>query len=435
MIQNKRLAVFTATSILALAIASPAFAQVKLEGVNTGFAKRDVCVNADGKIGTGNLFECATSGASSTANGITVSTGDNQTKINDNGINVSGADGTTIDKDGVKTNAVQAGSVASAGAITGASLTTSGAIAGDTVTAVGAVSGASGNFVGAVNAASGNFVGAVNAGSVASAGAITGASLTTSGAIAGDSVTAVGTVKGSTLTDGVASLNGGNLTGANNGTFSGNVQAGTLRVTGGSTFGTAGTTTIDTNGAIFVRGAGGVGGTTIDANGVKVGAGTTIIDAATGTISVNSSNATRKTTLNGTTGDVTVGGDFAVASNRNVDFGGNALHGVGPGILGTDAVNVDQLSSVARRLDKRIDTVSEGVAIALAIQNPILTGSDRFGVSVNWGEFDGNAAFGAAAAGIVGHNIFGAGEKVGLTGGFGVSGGQVAGRAGLQFTW
>jgi len=45
-------------------------------------------------------------------------------------------------------------------------------------------------------------------------------------------------------------------------------------------------------------------------------------------------------------------------------------------------------------------------------------------------------AVGAAAVGIIGQNVFGAGEKIGLTGGFGASGNQVfSGRAGVQLTW
>ena len=85
-------------------------------------------------------------------------------------------------------------------------------------------------------------------------------------------------------------------------------------------------------------------------------------------------------------------------------------------------------------LNSRVNRVEQGVAMAMAAQNPVLTGSDRFGVTVNWGNYDGNDSVGFSAVGIIGQNFFGQGEKVGMTGGFAMSGNQVAGRAGLQFT-
>ena len=85
--------------------------------------------------------------------------------------------------------------------------------------------------------------------------------------------------------------------------------------------------------------------------------------------------------------------------------------------------------------NQRIDKVNQGVAIAMSVQNPVLTGSDRFGVAVNWGDFAGYNAVGGTVVGIIGQNVFGGGEKFGLTGGFGASSNQVAGRVGVQLTW
>jgi trimeric autotransporter adhesin len=175
-------------------------------------------------------------------------------------------------------------------------------------------------------------------------------------------------------------------------------------------------------------------------------AGTTTINngaVTAGTSVTVGTNANNQTVINNgsvTTNSVQVNNNLTVAPGANVDFGGNALHGVGPGVLGTDAVNVNQLNSAVSTLNKRIDKADQGIAIAMAVQNPILTGSDRFGVSVNWGDFAGNNAVGFAAAGVVGQNLFGTGEKMAVTGGFGFGTGgrgdsQASGRAGIQFTW
>jgi outer membrane protein assembly factor BamA len=129
-------------------------------------------------------------------------------------------------------------------------------------------------------------------------------------------------------------------------------------------------------------------------------------------------------------------------------MGGNVVHDVATPVAGTDAANkayVDTTyGSLASKsyvdtglsaLNSRVNRVEQGVAMAMAVQNPVLTGSDRFGFAVNWGNYAGNDSVGLAAVGIIGQNFFGSGEKVGMTGGFSTSGNQVAGRAGLQFTW
>ncbi|MDX2266368.1 MAG: hypothetical protein NW215_15515 [Hyphomicrobiales bacterium] len=158
-------------------------------------------------------------------------------------------------------------------------------------------------------------------------------------------------------------------------------------------------------------------------------------------------------------GNVGVGGNFKINNpDVTVDMGGNRIQNVGAPVAATDAANrayVDErdgflAGSIAdanerivaanARIDsanRRIDDVEEGVAMALAIQNPDLIGSEKFGISVNWGNFEGANAFGVAAMGVIGKDIFGAGERTAITGGFGYGSeqGTVGGRAGVQFTW
>src|SRR5262249_39488891 len=130
-----------------------------------------------------------------------------------------------------------------------------------------------------------------------------------------------------------------------------------------------------------------------------------------------------------------VSNNLTVNPGANVDFGGNVLHGVGTPVVGTDAANKAYVDAGLATANQRIDKANQGIAIAMSVQNPVLTGGDRFGVAVNWGDFAGNHAIGAAAVGILHPNLFGGGEKFGLTGGFGVSNNQAAGRVGMQITW
>jgi len=98
------------------------------------------------------------------------------------------------------------------------------------------------------------------------------------------------------------------------------------------------------------------------------------------------------------------------------------------------AVTWDKLSS---GVQDRIDENSEGVAIALALQNPDLVGNESFGISVNWGGFESSSAIGIAAAGVLGRDIFGAGDRLAIAGGvgFGIDEDTVGGRVGAQLSW
>ncbi len=264
----------------------------------------------------------------------------------------------------------------------------------------------------------------VDSGLVVTGGAnITGdSSVTGNLGVTGD-ITATGTVSGNTLSAGTGGINSAGLITGNNGLL---ITSGGANITGGTTTDTltvSGVSNLN-GGANVQNGLGVTGGTTTDT--LKV----------TGTSTFGSSG---QTTID-SSGNVGVGGNlsvngnttvnnFAVNPGSNVSMGGNVVHDVGTPIFGTDAAN-------KAYVDAGVKKAEEGVAIAMSIQNPILTGNDRFGVSLNWGDYAGNNAFGLAAAGIVGRNLLGAGEKTAITAGFGFSSnGEAAGRAGVQFTW
>jgi len=83
-----------------------------------------------------------------------------------------------------------------------------------------------------------------------------------------------------------------------------------------------------------------------------------------------------------------------------------------------------------------IDDNSEGIAMAMSIQDPDLVGDERLGLKVAWGTFSGENAMGVAASGVLVPDI-GAGIRLGLAGGaaFGLSRGGIGGRAGVQLSW
>jgi hypothetical protein len=103
----------------------------------------------------------------------------------------------------------------------------------------------------------------------------------------------------------------------------------------------------------------------------------------------------------------------------------------------TDLTAINQHLS---QLDRRTDENMSGVALAMAITNPDLTGSEKFGVAANWGSFEGANALGAALMGVLGNNFLVEHDRVAISGGFGVgfdngSGDDVfGGRVGLQWT-
>ena len=102
---------------------------------------------------------------------------------------------------------------------------------------------------------------------------------------------------------------------------------------------------------------------------------------------------------------------------------------------------LDQLQSndtkIFSQLDKLhsdIGTVETGVAVALSAVGPDLTGAERFGLSLNWGGFEGASAIGGGATAVVSRWN---GSRLAVTGGIGVGldDNSVGGRAGGQWTW
>lgn len=107
-------------------------------------------------------------------------------------------------------------------------------------------------------------------------------------------------------------------------------------------------------------------------------------------------------------------------------------------------VQINNLQDTAGSLQRQVDALGErdeeladGIAVSLALQQPILLSGQSFGIRVGYGNFDGTSAVGATAAGVVNRGALGAGSSIVLDGGvgFGAETGGVSSRGGMTFAW
>ena len=93
-----------------------------------------------------------------------------------------------------------------------------------------------------------------------------------------------------------------------------------------------------------------------------------------------------------------------------------------------------------------LSKLNGGVAIAMAMTNPDLVGSEIFGLAGNISYWEENVALGFSAMGVLGRNMLGQGERLAVSGAVGFSveekdfgrqghNNSVGGRAGAQITW
>ena len=265
----------------------------------------------------------------------------------------------------------------------------------------------------------------------------------------------VGNQNVSTATDNSLSDTLGN---SNRSTALGNVLLDTLGNTNVATAASstltdaAGNTNTSEANNITLINVGGGGATQVAADGIRsidgaglstfvgvapgVDAGFFAIDTTTGNGVLVSANRGINVSNNFTVdpaGNTFVGGNFAIDNGSTVNMGNNVVSGVADPILGTDAVNLRTLNAAINDLD---DELSAGIAIATALENPDLTGNERFGVMVNYGNYEGSGAVGISAVGVLGNNVFDDGDRVAIAGavGFSTQESQVAGRVGIQWT-
>jgi trimeric autotransporter adhesin len=86
---------------------------------------------------------------------------------------------------------------------------------------------------------------------------------------------------------------------------------------------------------------------------------------------------------------------------------------------------------------KQLKEAREGIAIAMALHDPDLVAGEKFGVRLNWGNFEGNNALALTAAGVIGTDVLTSGDRLAVSGGvgYGVDQNTVGARVGVQMTW
>lgn len=226
-------------------------------------------------------------------------------------------------------------------------------------------------------------------------------------------------------------------------------------------------------------------------NGAATFGAAATFDASATFNSTSTFNAGMSSTTGTFSGTVTMNGGLVVGSGQTVDMGGNRVQNVGTPTAGTDATNknyvdglhnvqqtqidgivvvnnqqntrlnnvesvntqqdtrlaaletnfsgqADQIAAInqsIKGLTKRDGELADGIAISLALAQPMFQAGQRFAIRGGWGNFDGSNAFGVTAAGLV--HSFRNGGSVVLDVGAGMSTryNMFAGRGGVTVGW
>lgn len=103
----------------------------------------------------------------------------------------------------------------------------------------------------------------------------------------------------------------------------------------------------------------------------------------------------------------------------------------------TNRQNIANNAAAIQQNSEDIEENAEGIAIAMALDNPDLVSGQSFAMRFGFGTFKGETGFGLTASGLVDNNAFGTGTQVIVNAGvgFGASQGNVSAKGGIQFGW
>ena len=101
------------------------------------------------------------------------------------------------------------------------------------------------------------------------------------------------------------------------------------------------------------------------------------------------------------------------------------------------------LASDNGALYKQVASIKAGVAIGMALSDPILSGTEKFGLKMNASTFGGVYGYGFSAAGVLATGILSQGDRLTLSGAGGWSQANVSGysksmtggRVSAQYAW
>jgi hypothetical protein len=205
----------------------------------------------------------------------------------------------------------------------------------------------------------------------------------------------------------------------------------------------------------------GLNSTAVGANSLAVGENDTAVGAGAQVLADQGSSFGAGATVGvGHTNSTAVGAGAATATDNEMMFGTQAQTYTAPGIISglskarqtdgpLEVVTSDQSGHLATDgglIFSELSKLNGGVAVAIAMTNPDLVGSEVFGLSGNVAYWEENVALGFSAMGVLGRKMFGQGERLAVSGALGVSveeksfgrqgsNSSVGGRAGAQITW
>ena len=136
-------------------------------------------------------------------------------------------------------------------------------------------------------------------------------------------------------------------------------------------------------------------------------------------------------------GGATVKNNLTVSGPADIDMGGNIIHNVAAPVADLDAANKAYVDEGLSSANRRIDKADQGVAIALALEQPIFQPGQNFAVRGGWGNFESQNAFGLSAAGVLSRDVWGSGTTAVLDAGvgFATERSTIGGKAGVTFGW
>ena len=112
----------------------------------------------------------------------------------------------------------------------------------------------------------------------------------------------------------------------------------------------------------------------------------------------------------------------------------SAAIGQNSAAIGQNSADISRNRTDIKRNRSGIEQNQEGIAVAMSAHGPDLVTNETFGISLQWGGFEGSSALGGGVTGVVYRDDK---FRMALTGGLGVGliDGSVGGRAGGQLTW
>jgi hypothetical protein len=107
-------------------------------------------------------------------------------------------------------------------------------------------------------------------------------------------------------------------------------------------------------------------------------------------------------------------------------------------ISAEDILDTLDFDGVFDEIHRDIKDVEEGVAVAMATEDPDLVADESFGIKASYGNFKGSDALGVAMSGVLARDMFEDGRgRLTLSGGLGIGlqEDNVGGRVSTQITW